>query len=82
MHTDTHPLWGEPRVYTAISPLAENLDVDVCVVGAGVAGLSVARELVQQGRTVAVIDAGAVGGGETRRSTAHLVAIPTKVAAE
>jgi glycine/D-amino acid oxidase-like deaminating enzyme/nitrite reductase/ring-hydroxylating ferredoxin subunit len=47
-------------------------NVDVCVVGAGIAGLSVAYELALRGRRVLVLDAGRVGGGETARTSAHL----------
>lgn len=53
-------------------PLQENISVDVCVVGAGIAGLSVAYQLTREGKTVAVIDDGAIGSGETGRTTAHL----------
>ena len=52
--------------------LDRNLQVDVCVVGAGIAGLTTAYMLTQRGRTVAVLDAGSVGSGETCRTTAHL----------
>lgn len=45
---------------------------DVVVVGAGIAGLSTAYELVRDGHTVVVLDRGTVGGGMTHRSTAHL----------
>jgi glycine/D-amino acid oxidase-like deaminating enzyme/nitrite reductase/ring-hydroxylating ferredoxin subunit len=44
----------------------------VCVVGAGVAGLSTAYHLAREGVRVLVIDRGPVGGGETARTTAHL----------
>jgi monoamine oxidase len=37
--------------------MAERLDVDVCVIGAGYAGLTAARRLQQHGRTVAVLEA-------------------------
>src|SRR3954463_11416066 len=37
--------------------MAERIDADVCVVGAGYAGLTAARRLAQAGRTVAVLEA-------------------------
>ena len=45
---------------------------DVCVVGAGIAGLTTAYMLSRAGRSVIVLDDGAIGGGETSRTTAHL----------
>jgi glycine/D-amino acid oxidase-like deaminating enzyme/nitrite reductase/ring-hydroxylating ferredoxin subunit len=54
-------------------PLRGTEDVDVCVVGAGIAGLSAAYQLAQAGRSVVVIDDGAIGSGETHHTTAHLV---------
>lgn len=45
---------------------------DVVVVGAGIAGLSVAYELGRLGRAVIVIDRGGIGNGMTARTTAHL----------
>ena len=53
--------------------LAEDLETDVCVVGAGIAGMTTAHLLAREGRRVAVIDDGPVAGGETSRTTAHLV---------
>jgi hypothetical protein len=49
-----------------------DLDCDVLIVGGGIAGLSTAYELQQRGRSVVVIDRGAIGGGMTSRTTAHL----------
>ncbi|WP_354687679.1 FAD-dependent oxidoreductase [Cupriavidus necator] len=43
------------------------------MIGAGIAGLSVAYELAAEGKTVIVIDADTPGGGETGRTTAHLM---------
>src|SRR4051812_27480481 len=53
--------------------LAKNANADVCVVGSGIAVLTTAYILVQEGLSVVVLDHGAIGGGETSRTTAHLV---------
>src|SRR5262245_17033882 len=53
-------------------PLKKNLTADVCVVGAGIAGLTTAYLLAKEGKKVVVLEAAAVGGGETGRTTAHL----------
>ncbi len=52
--------------------LTENLRTDVCIVGAGIAGLTTAYMLARAGRAVVVIDDGPIGGRETCRTTAHL----------
>lgn len=45
---------------------------DVCVIGAGIAGLSTAYMLAKAGKKVIVVDDGPIGGGESGRTTAHL----------
>jgi glycine/D-amino acid oxidase-like deaminating enzyme/nitrite reductase/ring-hydroxylating ferredoxin subunit len=59
------PLQTRPLERTAI-------ETDVCVIGAGMAGLSVAYELSRAGRQVVVLEARAVGAGETAQTTGHL----------
>ena len=54
------------------SALEEDAHADVCIVGAGIAGITTAFLLAKQGKSVIVLDDGAVGGGETQRTTAHL----------
>ncbi len=49
--------------------------VEVVVVGAGVLGLLTALRLAREGKSVAVIDRGPVGGGVTGRSTAKVTAL-------
>jgi glycine/D-amino acid oxidase-like deaminating enzyme len=49
--------------------------VDVCVIGAGIAGLATADLLTRYGKRVALLDNGAIAGGSTRCSTAHLTAV-------
>jgi glycine/D-amino acid oxidase-like deaminating enzyme/nitrite reductase/ring-hydroxylating ferredoxin subunit len=53
-------------------PLSSDLRVETLVVGAGIAGLSTAYELMLRGHQVAVVDRGAIGGGMTARTSAHL----------
>ena len=48
--------------------LRHDLDVDVCVIGAGLAGLTVAREVARRGWSVAVLEAGEVAGGASGRN--------------
>ena len=56
--------------------LVSDVDVDVCVVGAGIAGMTTAYLLSGEGKRVLVLDDGPVAGGETCRTTAHLVNAP------
>jgi glycine/D-amino acid oxidase-like deaminating enzyme/nitrite reductase/ring-hydroxylating ferredoxin subunit len=60
-----------PKFYTA--RLTENLTTDICIIGAGIAGVTAAYMLGREGRDVVLIDDGPVGGGMTGRTTAHLV---------
>ena len=52
--------------------LTENIRTDVCIIGAGIAGMSTAYLLASEGRAVVVLDDGAIGGGMSGRTTAHL----------
>ena len=54
--------------------LTHDIRSSVCVVGAGIAGMTTAYLLARAGRAVVVIDDGPIGGGETGRSTAHITA--------
>jgi glycine/D-amino acid oxidase-like deaminating enzyme len=48
--------------------LTTGLGVDVCVIGAGLAGLTTALELLRQGKTVAVLEAKRVAWGASGRN--------------
>lgn len=71
--TNGHSLsvWMDESSKLAYPPLAGDVDIDVCVIGAGIAGLTTAYLLMKEGRRVVVIDALGVGAGETGRTTAH-----------
>jgi glycine/D-amino acid oxidase-like deaminating enzyme len=53
--------------------LEADVQTDVCIVGAGIAGLTTAYLLSKTGKRVMVVDDGPTAGGETCRTTAHLV---------
>ena len=57
------------------TPLAENLTTDVCIVGAGIAGVTTAFLLARENRQIVLIDDGPVGGGMTGRTTAQFVTL-------
>jgi glycine/D-amino acid oxidase-like deaminating enzyme/nitrite reductase/ring-hydroxylating ferredoxin subunit len=65
-------VWKDQAVGLEFVPLREDLRADVCVVGAGIAGMTVAYFLGRAGKRVVVLDDGPVGGGETGQTTAHL----------
>jgi glycine/D-amino acid oxidase-like deaminating enzyme/nitrite reductase/ring-hydroxylating ferredoxin subunit len=72
----TTSLWmAQTEVLRNAKPLDAATEYDVAVVGAGIAGLSIAYELVEAGRSVAVLDRGTIGGGITARTTAHLAPV-------
>lgn len=64
--------WVEGVSMPATSPLHESIECDVCVVGAGLAGITTAYLLAKEGKRVVVLEAKKIGGGETSRTTAHL----------
>ena len=45
----------------------------MCIVGAGIAGMTTAYLLAREGKKVVVLDDGPIAGGETCRTTAHIV---------
>jgi glycine/D-amino acid oxidase-like deaminating enzyme/nitrite reductase/ring-hydroxylating ferredoxin subunit len=52
--------------------LNKDLSADVCIVGAGIAGVTTAYLLGREGKSVILLDDGPIGGGQTQRTTAHL----------
>ena len=67
------PVWSDTAKVPTYPPLATDINTDVCIVGAGIAGLTTAYLLTQVGKSVVVIDDGSIGSGMTGRTTAHLV---------
>jgi glycine/D-amino acid oxidase-like deaminating enzyme/nitrite reductase/ring-hydroxylating ferredoxin subunit len=76
MRTDngrTVSFWMATADTPAPGTLTGTVDADVCIVGAGIAGLTAAYLLTREGKRVVVLDDGPIAGGETARTTAHLV---------
>jgi len=64
--------WVETAPGPEFPSLKGEIEVDVLVVGGGITGLTAAYLLKKAGKTVAVVDQQAIGGGETAHTTAHV----------
>ena len=73
--TATAPTWYEAtRVASPVRErLAHDLDVDVCVIGAGLAGLTVAREVARRGWSVVVLEGASVASAASGRNTGFVL---------
>lgn len=69
----TEPAWLDPIQSLQFPPLVAATTADVCVIGAGIAGLTTAYQLAKAGKSVVVLEAkSSPDAGETRYTTAHL----------
>jgi glycine/D-amino acid oxidase-like deaminating enzyme/nitrite reductase/ring-hydroxylating ferredoxin subunit len=68
----TRSFWAATAEPCAGTDLRGLHEADVCVIGAGLAGMTTAYLLAREGRHVVVLDDNAIGGGETGQTTAHL----------
>ena len=68
----TLSVWAATADPTEESPLSRDASANVCIIGAGIAGLTTAYLLAREGKSVIVLDDGPIGGGMTARTTAHL----------
>lgn len=65
--------WMPDADAPAFPPLAADAECDVCVVGAGIAGLTTAYLLAKAGRRVIVLEDGpTIADGESARTTGHV----------
>ena len=65
-------LWNENVRVPHYSRLSGNAEADVCVVGAGIAGLTTAYRLTREGKSVIVLDDGRIASGMSGVTSAHL----------
>lgn len=66
-------VWVATADVPSYPALTEDIRADVCIVGAGIAGMTTAYLLAREGQSVVILDDGPIGGGMTGRTTAHLV---------
>jgi glycine/D-amino acid oxidase-like deaminating enzyme len=65
-------IWCATAAPFASPTLEQNARADVCVVGAGIAGLTTAYLLAREGKSVVVLEKDKIGGGETSHTSALL----------
>src|SRR5262249_46471986 len=65
-------VWMQGTEAESHPPLSSDVTADGCVVGAGIAGMTTAYLLAQEGQSVVVLDDGPIAHGQTRMTTAHL----------
>ncbi len=78
MDRSTESLWLADSSLPNFDSLGADLECEVLIVGAGIAGLSTAYSLTKAGVPVIVVDDGPLAGGETERTTAHITAVLDK----
>lgn len=69
---ETDPVWIHTEPYSKrphFSKLAEDTTADVCIIGAGISGITIAYELVKRGVNVVMLEAREVLSGESGSST-------------
>ena len=69
---DTQSVWAATADRPQLPRLSSDIETDVCVVGAGIAGLTTAYLLMKAGKRVAVLEDGYISSGQTEVTTAHL----------
>ena len=80
MTTVPHSASRAPARYSSVraaaptyAALAHDLDVDVCVIGGGLAGITVARELARRGWSVAVLEAKRIAWNASGRNSGFVL---------
>src|SRR5947208_5003069 len=68
----TLSVWAATADSPSESTLSKDTSANVCIIGAGIAGMTAAYLLAKEGQAVVVLDDGPIGGGMTARTTAHL----------
>ncbi|MFE7083938.1 FAD-dependent oxidoreductase [Priestia megaterium] len=68
------PYWRDNIQLKSYPKLAEDLEVDVCIVGGGITGITTGYLLVKEGLKVAILEANRILNGTTGHTTAKITA--------
>ena len=71
----TTSIWQDTTPATTYSPLEQDTEVDVCVIGGGITGITAAVLLREAGETVAVVEHDRVGSGVTGYTTGKVTSL-------
>src|SRR5918999_2865072 len=71
----TTSIWQDTTPATTYTPLEQDTEVDVCVIGGGITGITAAVLLKEAGETVAVVEHDRVGSGVTGYTTGKVTAL-------
>lgn len=66
------PLWDVTSHYPDLPTITQDITTEICIVGAGITGLSLGYLLCKEGKKVVIVDKSEIGFGETGVTTAHL----------
>lgn len=69
----TETVWDQHKLTYRFPKLEEDTTADVCVIGAGIVGASIAYSLQKEGKNVILLEARARASGQTGRTTAHVM---------
>ena len=65
-------IWSESCRFKEREPLSGDIQAEIAVIGAGIAGLLTASALQKAGRQVVVLEANRIASGQTRNTTAKI----------
>ncbi len=65
-------IWSESCRFKERDPLSSDIEMEIAVIGAGIAGLLIASVLQKVGRQVVVLEAHRISSGQTRNTTAKI----------
>ena len=65
-------IWNKQVCIPGRNRLSGDLDTEVAVIGAGMAGILTAYYLAREGKEVEVLEAASIGSGQTTGTTANI----------